>query len=165
MCAIAISKRMEMRPFFINFSIPFLVHCTVASAQVVVIPKTFSSGTPAVAAEVNANFSAISTAINKGIPGYMHTSQDFPITSNPSSVSVGTIDANIWCPAGMVATGGGYNMFTFTGTYFSKTSEPVYETQGNSVTSGWHVTVTTGPNSLGGTLTVTAICAVGLVSR
>ena len=35
-----------------------------ASAQDLSIPNTFAAGTPAVAAEVNANFDAVATAVN-----------------------------------------------------------------------------------------------------
>jgi hypothetical protein len=44
-----------------------------ASAQILTIPNTFASGTPAVAAEVNENFDAVSTAVNSLLGGQTST--------------------------------------------------------------------------------------------
>ena len=50
-------------PIYFIFTLPLLWFCNPLSAQVVLVPYTFTAGSPAKAAEVNANFQALTNAI------------------------------------------------------------------------------------------------------
>jgi hypothetical protein len=130
----------------------FLVSIWSASAlaQVVTVPNTFSAGTPISASQVNANFQALATAINNGIPGYeMVTSQTFTIPPNTTEMAQGTAN----CPSGKVVLGGG---FYLGGGGSVVQSQPVV---GNGLW-GWEVGVNN-PINIPLPLTVFAICAFG----
>ncbi len=62
------TKLQNRRVLLVSSSFLFVLGATLfsysASAQSLTIPNTFASGTPAVAAEVNANFDAVAAAVN-----------------------------------------------------------------------------------------------------
>lgn len=66
---------------------------TVTLASSVTIPNTFTSGTPAVAAEVNANFDAVATSVNDN---------DSRVTTNTANITTNT--GNITTNAGNINT-------------------------------------------------------------
>jgi hypothetical protein len=70
------------------------------------VPNTFVAGTPAKAADVNANFSALATAIDQGIRGYQIVSQTYTSTALTTGPAP-TFSSN--CPTGKMVLGGGFS--------------------------------------------------------
>ncbi len=71
------------------------------------VPHTFVAGTAAKASEVNANFQALTTAINAGIIGYEIIRQTYTAAPQPAGyVPAPTYTAN--CSAGKRVLGGGF---------------------------------------------------------
>jgi hypothetical protein len=72
------------------------------------VPYIFTPGTAAKASEINANFKALVTAINAGIPGYEIVSQTYTVPPQPSgSVAAPTYSSS--CSAGKRVLGGGFS--------------------------------------------------------
>lgn len=123
---------------------------TGALAQVVTVPNTFSAGTAISASQVNANFQALATAINSGIPGYeIVTSQTFTVPANTTQMAQFTAN----CPSGKVVLGGG---FYLGGGGSVVQSQPVV---GGGLW-GWLVGVNN-PINIALPLSVFAVCAFG----
>jgi hypothetical protein len=129
----------------------FLVNAPVLAATSV--PFVFTSGTAAKASEVNADFAALSTAIDSGIPGYEIMQQTFSVS--PSGGAGVNFTAN--CTAGKASLGGGYDI---SGPAYIQGSWPANVT-GLSNT-GWTVQVNSSVPGIATALTlhVYAICAL-----
>lgn len=87
----------------------FIMSSGMAYAGSVTVPNTFSSGTPAVAAEVNANFSAVASEVNDN---------DGRITTNAGAIATNTSDiAALDARIAALEGSGGLTVASINGTY------------------------------------------------
>jgi hypothetical protein len=146
----------------------------IATAAPVTIPNTFTSGTPAVAAEVNANFTAVKTAVddnNNDIislvtaldSAYRFTEIYF--TAVDFSTSFGSSVSEVLtttCPTGSILVGGGVKCSGTGGTNSTFTNFGVVNATipaGNSIIGTCSADAITYSNLKNGPgITVTAIC-------
>jgi hypothetical protein len=134
-----------MRQLFAGFLL-LLITCAVTAQTTV--PNNFTAGTPAQAAQVNANFQSLAAAINSGIPGYEiigPTMFTVPVPSGNSNF----FQYSVNCSAGKNVLSGGYLLNGFAAVV---QSSPVSN-------SGWEVGVITNAATTI-TLYVYAICAL-----
>ena len=132
-----------------------------ALAAQIVLPHTFSNGTPADADEVNENFDVLVVesndqddrigALETGVQGYEIRQLPVNLAASPASVS-----SQAPCPAGKRAVGGGYELDVAVSTLRVLVSAP------NSTGSAWRTEAAltwTGGGSR--TITLFAVCVDG----
>lgn len=136
-----------------RYSVVVFLLCIFSGAALAqtTVPNTFTTGTAAQASQVNANFQALATAIDSGIPGYEIIQKTFSVP--PTSGSAPQFTAT--CSSGKLVLGGGYN---FNGAAYVQQSFPGTGQPGPQ-NSAWTVQIN---NISGGTqpLQVFAICAL-----
>ncbi len=125
-----------------------------ALAQTTTVPNTFTAGTAAVAAEVNADFKALATAIDSGIPGYEIDSVTFPVPSTMGSTGAQGQIFDVYCTSGKLVLSGGYNV---SGQALVPESMPTQNVAGNN---GWEVQVDNNIANSPLSVQVFAICAI-----
>ena len=118
-----------MKKTLISLSTAMLLASTgmPAFASSVTIPNTFTAGTPAVAAEVNANFDAVAASVNDNDSRV--TTNAANITSNTNSITTNT--GNITTNAGNITTNTG-NIATNTGDIATNAAD-ILALQGSAV--------------------------------
>ena len=89
-----------MRNSHLSFAVAavLIMATTVANAGIVTIPNTFTAGTPAKAADVNANFSAVATAVN-GSANDVATLQTKILALQKAQASLGLLFKGPWATA------------------------------------------------------------------
>jgi hypothetical protein len=89
-----------------RYSFATFLLCIISSAALAqtTVPYTFTSGSAAQASQVNADFQALATAIDSGIPGYEIVQQTFTVPANTTIMAQFTVN----CPSGKSVLGGGF---------------------------------------------------------